>query len=210
MMRKLNNKGISTAEILVCFVIIVLVSSSVYTIVSSYQNKQHIASIKEKIVTYKNLLTKEINDDIIKMGLQSVDIPDDSEMMRLVFKNGETRILKVNRINASPNIWDENYNGTPSCENEGGCKEDAETFEICYGKSDLTVVPPIKPVCYPLPDVGSTYNTKDYPEKIFDLRLLKPIFSDYNNVLSINIRFYHPELGYKYGIDIVSPIGFDS
>ena len=33
-------------------------------------------------------------------------------------------------------------------------------------------------------------------------------FSNDDNILVIDIRFYHPELGSKYGINIVNPIGF--
>ena len=59
----------TAVEILVCFVLVVIISVSMYTTVSSYQNKQQIEAFKEKIFTYKNLLTKEINDDLIKDGL---------------------------------------------------------------------------------------------------------------------------------------------
>ena len=45
-------------------------------------------------------------------------------------------------------------------------------------------------------------------EEILDLRIANISVSTAKQVLSINIRFYHPELGYKYGIDIVNPIDF--
>ena len=73
-MKKLNNKGMTAVEILVCFVLVVIISVSMYTTVSSYQNKQQIEAFKEKIFTYKNLLTKEINDDLIKDGLVTAKI----------------------------------------------------------------------------------------------------------------------------------------
>lgn len=68
-MKKLNNRGITTIEILICFVLLAVISTSLYNTVSIYRNKQILESEKEKIYTYKNLLTKEIQDDIIKRGL---------------------------------------------------------------------------------------------------------------------------------------------
>ena len=61
-MKKLNNKGMTSVEVLMSFVVVVMITVSMYTVVSSYQNKQQIESFKEKVMTYKNLLTKEIND----------------------------------------------------------------------------------------------------------------------------------------------------
>ena len=46
MMKKLNNKGMTAVEVLVCFVLVVIISTSVYTTVSAYQNKQQIESFK--------------------------------------------------------------------------------------------------------------------------------------------------------------------
>ena len=76
-MKKLNNKGMTSVEILISFVVVVMISISMYTTVSAYQNKQQVESFKEKIMTYKNLLTKEVNDDLIKKGLIAVDVQFD-------------------------------------------------------------------------------------------------------------------------------------
>ena len=62
-MKNLNNKGMTAVEILVCFILVIVITVSMYTTVATYKNKQQIESFKEKIYTYKNLLTKEINDD---------------------------------------------------------------------------------------------------------------------------------------------------
>ena len=40
------------------------------------------------------------------------------------------------------------------------------------------------------------------------MRIISVNVNTTNNVLAIDIRFYHPELGSKYGINIVNPIGF--
>lgn len=80
-MIKLNNKGMTAVEILVCMVLIVVITVSMYSSVSAYKNKQQIESFKEKIMTYKNLITKEINDDLIKDGLISATVTDFTEVI---------------------------------------------------------------------------------------------------------------------------------
>ena len=196
MIKKLNNKGISTAEVLVCFVLIVLVSSSIYSIVSTSKNKQQVESFKEKVVTYKNLLTKEINNDLIKKGLIAASY-NGSDTVTMNLKNGETKCLKINsRIHIPNFLSDPNYQGSVSCP-MGTCS--SEVFRVGYGDCGNEVY-------YPLPDLGSSFNVEN--EEILDLRIANISVSTASQVLSINIRFYHPELGYKYGIDIVNPIDF--
>ena len=73
-LKKLNNRGMTAVEILVCFVLMSILAVSMYSSIASYKNKQSIESAKEKIFTYKNLLTKEVQDDLIKKGLVSADI----------------------------------------------------------------------------------------------------------------------------------------
>ena len=196
MIKKLNNKGISTAEVLVCFVLIVLVSSSIYSIVSTSKNKQQVESFKEKVVTYKNLLTKEINNDLIKNGLIAASY-NGSDTVTMNLKNGETKCLTIDQTIYTPNFLSNfNYQGGVSC-SAGTCS--SEVFKVGYGDCGSEVY-------YPLPDLGSSFNTNN--QEILDLRIADYDVNTSNQVLSINIRFYHPELGYKYGIDIVNPIDF--
>ena len=71
-MKRLNKKGMTTVEILVSFVIVAVISSTIYTTVSNYATRREIESYKLELNTYKNLLTKEIQDDLIKKGLLNV------------------------------------------------------------------------------------------------------------------------------------------
>ena len=101
-MKRLNNRGITTIEILVCFVLLAVISTSLYNTVSVYRNRQILEMEKEKIYTYKNLLTKEIQDDIIKKNLKSVEgVPDtdtctDTNLI-LEFSDGSTAELTVDK-----------------------------------------------------------------------------------------------------------------
>ena len=39
-MKKLNNKGITTVEVLICFVLVVIITVSIYATVSSFNEKK--------------------------------------------------------------------------------------------------------------------------------------------------------------------------
>ena len=43
-MRRLNNKGVTTIEILICFIIVVIITVSMYAVVSSYNQKRIICN----------------------------------------------------------------------------------------------------------------------------------------------------------------------
>ena len=66
MIKRLNNKGMTAIEILITFVIVVIIVISMYNGIMDLKTKETIASYKLSLVTYKNLLTKDIQDDIIK------------------------------------------------------------------------------------------------------------------------------------------------
>lgn len=72
-MIKLNNRGMTIIELLASFIIISLVLVTLYTSLNNFSDKKVEESAKESIYTYKNLLTKEIYDDIINKGLIDVD-----------------------------------------------------------------------------------------------------------------------------------------
>ena len=95
-MKKLNNKGMTSVEVLMSFVVVVMITVSMYTVVSSYQNKQQIESFKEKVMTYKNLLTKEINDDLIKKGLIAVKVEEN--ILDKVEVAGEMHVKKMEYV----------------------------------------------------------------------------------------------------------------
>lgn len=201
-MKKLNNKGMTAVEVLVCFVLVVIIAVSMYTTVSTYKNKQQIEAYKEKITTYKNLLTKEINDDLIKGGLVSAKITEFSESavsgdtysVEMSLRNGEKKCLKITSIKAYDYLWEE------SMESEFPKAQDKDdSFMIAYGNCGNETE-------YPIPDVGESKNPND--KVIKDLRINNVLISTENKVLSIYVGFYHPELGNRYAIDIICPINF--
>ncbi len=185
---KLNNKGMSIVEILVCFVLVALISVSIYTAISSFNNKRNIESFKEKIYTYKNTLTKLIQDDLIKNGLISADytINNGIYTINLHFRDNTQKTLVITRKLAM------DYN--EALENKSGPLQNDE-FMILYDGIE-----------YPLPDLGEYQN--DRGETIKDLRINNIIINTDSSVLTIYIGLYHPDLSTRYGINIVCPINY--
>ena len=59
-MKKLNNKGITTIEVIICFVLVVTITSAMFTTVSSFNQRRIIEQYKEEIYTYKNFPMERI------------------------------------------------------------------------------------------------------------------------------------------------------
>ena len=208
-MKKLNSKGMTTVEILVCFVLIVIITVSLYSTVSSYKNKQQIESYKEKIYTYTNLLTKEIQDDLIKKGVVTANITESKksgnpyyfiDTIELVFRDGSKKNLIVERRLAR----DYDYDPTPAADSDSEADDpnwpaQDDYFLIRYGE-------PGKEINYPIPDLG--YGTNDDGNKVLDLRIQNTTLNTNDSILTIKIQFYHVDLPSKYGINIVCPINF--
>ena len=201
-LKKLNNRGMTAVEILVCFVLMSILAVSMYSSIASYKNKQSIESAKEKIFTYKNLLTKEVQDDLIKKGLVSAEIsetinetkgkpenlPSKVFKVDFLFRDGSKKQLVINRRLAS------DYS-VVDCASE----KINDAFSIQYGEEGNLMT-------YDLPDVG--YGENQCGEKVLDLRINNVDINKDNNILTIYIGFYHPDLGTIYGIDIVCPINY--
>lgn len=195
-MKKLNNKGMTSVEILITFVLVVIIIISMYNTVLSYRNRQQLESYKETIYTYKNLLTKEIQDDLIKVGLTSANIKYDEESFTttidIYLKDGTTRQLKIKQALAH-DIDDKEF-----AENNKSTDKD-DSFMISYGKTGSLTN-------YPIPDFG--YATNVNGKKVYDFRINNLDINTNNNILTIYIGFYHPDLGKKYAINIVCPINY--
>ena len=80
-MKKMNDKGLTIIEIVVTFSMIMFFCIGLLVIVASYRNKVTVSMKKLELDTFKNDLTQNINDDILKYGLVNVitnsDDPND-------------------------------------------------------------------------------------------------------------------------------------
>ncbi len=216
-LKKLNNRGVSTVEVLVSFILLVIVVVSMYDTVTTYKNKQSIEGFNEQITTYKNLLTKDIQDDLIKKGLVDarVEVSNDNNGNNDSYNGGET-IYKVTMSfrDGSSSLLVVDRKRAFECEEKttsGPCSEQYDdNFMIKYG--------PLKNCngssCneedvmeYPLPNLGYGEDIST-GSKIYDLRINNVNISTKNNILKIYIDFYHPDLGTRYAMNIVCPINY--
>ena len=214
-MIRLNNKGITIVEILVCFLLVTFITTALYASVSSFSNKRSIESVKADLLQYRNDIDKMIEDDLIYKGLTNAVVTEPIKdpnktkyVVKLSFRDGTTKELVIFSQRAGEygsNIEKEEVTDEASCT---GYNDD---FYIGYGTTQTTD----DYIRYDLPDVGSSEN-EDCPtnpakttfEKIYDLRFNSITVSNADNVLFIYINFYHPELGNDYSINIVAPINY--
>ena len=192
-MNRLNNKGITTIEVLVCFVLVVVITVSMYSVISAFNEQKTIASYKEEIITYTNILTKDIQDDFIKIGVVKATHEQTNENGKIIhtltctLKDNSTRVLKV-----SQQFGKSDYH-------PDGADVDDE-YKIQYGKAnDL--------IDYPLPDLGSSESASK--KKILDLSIDTVLIDiSSQNILSIYIGFKHPDLSTRYAVDVVTPVNY--
>ena len=212
MIRKLNNKGMTAVEILVTFVIIIVIVVSMYNGILDLKNKETISSYKLSLVTYNNLLTKDIQDDLIKIGLSTVQTSaldgNSGYRITMALKDGTKRILEIKQIFGCSAV--DSSDVSTLCTPYNIPENRSDEFSISYGpEGDLTE--------YPLPDLGheeidnydgSQHNGTNY-HTVYSLKINEVDVSFSNNVFSVRIVLYHPDLGSKHSIDIVTPINYD-
>ena len=212
-MKRLNNKGFTTIEVILCFVLVVIITTSLYTTITSFNQKRITEEYKSKIYTYKNLLTKEIQDDILKKGLLSAEVDNTSDYdyfdvksnptfakanhfkLTLFFKDGSTKTLLV--------IWryaESKYRGLGEAD-----PDNDDYYMIKYGSGNDQEL-----IQYPLPELGE-YKYKTSADKqviVKDLGISHASAEINNNILKLYIGLYHPELGYRYSINLICPINY--
>ena len=217
-MFKLNNKGMTTIEILVSFILVAAISATIYTTVSNYNNKRTRESNKLEISTYKNLLTKDIQDDLIKNGLinskkrEFKDGNTDVYIADMELKDRTTRRIVIKRQLA------DDYYLEPGL-SLSDLKDYDDYFTIFYGTptDDINSANYVNGLTeYPIPDFGFGYNhmtnapagaTK---HKVKDFRLVNVVLQADDSILSIFIGFQHVDLGSEYAINIVCPVNYAS
>jgi hypothetical protein len=228
-MKKLNNKGITTIEVLLCFVLVVIITVSIYSTVSSFNDKKVLEGYREEIINYKNLLTKDIQDDFIKIGVSHARYEVTSETLIDVDDADDPNDPENRSVRTIHTLYCDMMDGTQrklvveqlyaeSQYHYGGSKKRDDEFMIRYGT-------PEDMIDWELPDVGHsgydwderTVCDVDAPNRSSTCRMIQD-FSINNvminitedNAMAIYIGFYHPEFGNRYAINIVAPINYVS
>lgn len=214
-MKQLNNRGVTTIEVLMCFVIVVIITVSMYSTISYYNERRILEGYKQKVIEYKNIVTSDIQTDLIRIGL--VDVKIDRNIDTANAKTTYTVDMTMKDSSQRRLIVEQTL--TYSDYHPKGSMNVDDAFKIMYGnpidmEGDNSYSQMID---YGFPKLGSyepQYKNSDghmVPTGHIaqDLSINNVIIEIVNDrALSIYIGFYHPELGTRYAIDIVSPIDF--
>lgn len=85
---KLNKKGITSVELLICFIIISAIVVSMYNLILNYKNKEHIETINNEVIAFSNNLQKVIQNDLIMGHLVDItSISGDGHSASFSFDN---------------------------------------------------------------------------------------------------------------------------
>ena len=68
----LNKKGITSVELLVCFIIISTIVVSMYNLILNYRNREQIEEINNEVIAFSNNLQQVIQSDLVMRHLVSV------------------------------------------------------------------------------------------------------------------------------------------
>lgn len=114
---KLNNKGMSIIEVVLTFALIMIMVVGMFTIIMNYRDKASLSLKKLEMDTFKNTLTKDIQDDILTLGVKEINMDGEcnnisglAHCINIVFKDGSekafgTSYINVNDINSIENKY---------------------------------------------------------------------------------------------------------
>ena len=198
-MKKLNNKGLSIIELLVCFVIVAVISVTLLNTVMEYKSLEQTENIKNNVISYKNVVTRVLQNDISNNKLSYFSIS--------------------NNLTANDNIWTVDLFFLEPFGNSSS-NIYTKTMEIHVNKTNNYIIYPdvvetnsgvvVQNVKYALEE---TSKVRDYDGKkddtYSDIRFLpldnKNLVPN-EEVFSLDIPIYHSELGSNYHIKIVAPL----
>lgn len=180
----LNQKGMTSIELLITFVILSLVVTGMFDVVLNYKDREIIESIRTSIVEYDNSLQKLIQDDFIKGHLQNVTIDTtNSNLLTATFQ------MEKDVTTETP------YTTTLQIDITNGI--------ISYGKSGEVVK-------YPIPKFDTSYGSNSTIALSFDKdRTFIESTGDTNQFVNITITYIHPN--FKDGeltFSITSPVNY--
>lgn len=191
MIKKLNNSGLTVVEILVCFSIVVVIVMSMFKVVNNQKAKQEIESTKNSMLTYKNEVTKTIEEDIIDgSGVKSCTINEDTP------GNYNTYTLNYMLMDGSQrNLIITQYSD---------CDENSKAEDV---ESEIDAVSDCKGNNYIEFYKDSILEDKFEIPDVYTLRFNNIQIKNDNDYLKIYVGFRHNDLGNKYSaLDIVVPI----
>lgn len=205
---KLNNKGMTSIEILICFIIVAAITVSLFDVVSTYKTKQQIESYKNIVTEYKNSVTKMINDDTIKYKLSSISTPtQDSDSEKITYR--VTLYFEKNLLNGSSCTGNYGMNGCSKVLEVIKYRESSDTLN---SKVDAIIYPEVvngsmRNATYALPDVGGGFD-EESDKIIKDIRFSDVSFQNLVDNAMLDIAIFHHELSTYYHIRVIAPLNY--
>lgn len=102
---KLNNKGMSIIEVVLTFVLIMAIVTGLLTVMMNYRDKASLSLKKNDLDTLKNTLTKDIQDDILKLKVREMNLDGECKTIsnlqncvNIVFQDGTSKIFGTSKI----------------------------------------------------------------------------------------------------------------
>ncbi len=100
-MKKLNNKGFTVIEVVLCFALILIIVTGMLAIAMTYRNRLEVETIKSDMNEYKINLTMDIQNDLKKKVIDSVTdcTTVSKKCVKLNFKDTTSKELLVSNTN---------------------------------------------------------------------------------------------------------------
>lgn len=173
----MNKKGFTTIELIVSFVMVVILLSSLISFTIAYRDKVKTEEVESELIDFKNVITKTVYDDIIDLNFISMSpcVGQDNCVV-MMDENGLSHVLKI----------------------ESSCKTNNCDYSPC-NLSDCGVYLVYNETKYLLPD--SDLNTY-YRSNLEDETRVSKSFSNLfdfnlkseNSIYNLKITFKHFEL----------------
>lgn len=107
---KLNNKGMSIIEIVLTFALVMFMVIGMLTIIVNYKAKSADSLVLLDMNTFKNTITRSIQNDILKKGVLSMEYSEANNgtcygvsglhrCIKIFFQDGDTKILGTSIVN---------------------------------------------------------------------------------------------------------------
>ena len=195
--KKLNEKGLSIVEILVCFVIVAVVAIALLNTLMEYKTEEQIETIKSHVESYKNTVTRVIQTDITDNAIvgysgKVLTHNDDEYKLEITlvyqkpFDNGSTtKLLTIYRND------EESYIMYPDI-----VKDDLGNYVAHDVKYKLEETSKVLDE-----EENKEFNDLNFPYITENMVRVKD-----GNTLTIDIPITHNELGTSYHIKIVAPL----
>lgn len=188
---RLNKKGITSIEILICFTITAVLVISMFKVVDSYKDKQELESYKNTITTYKNSLTKVVEDAIIaNRGVIKAEvianseavpnqIPENQYQIKLTFRNGTTTNMTV----VKDAYCTDNQPCDPTKKKPDELNYERSEFYVLFGDEKITL------------------------PKVYFLQFNEVYLRNEDDFITMHIGIHHPDLGNKYDVlNVFTPL----